>query len=51
VDTHPAAPEGYHPAPGAMAPSWCMCGICREMPTALERVCCGQAPATASSEF
>ena len=51
VDLHPAVPQGYHPAPGVMAVSWCACGRCRQMPTEFERVCCGQAPATCISQL
>lgn len=40
----PAArqPGGYHPGPGQALPDWCVCGHCREMPTAVERQCCGK---------
>jgi hypothetical protein len=37
-------PGGYHPQPGQTAPQWCVCGNCREMPSADERVCCGYIP-------
>lgn len=33
---------GYHPHPGSSVPDWCVCQKCREMPTALERKCCGK---------
>jgi len=35
-------PGGHHPPPGSNTPGWCVCGHCREMPTAVERVCCGK---------
>ena len=39
----PAArqPVGYHPPEGGNSPDWCVCGRCREMPTDMEKVCCG----------
>lgn len=40
---------GYHPPPHAEAPDWCVCRHCREMPTAAERVCCGNDPAHCTS--
>lgn len=30
--------------PTPASPSWCKCGRCREMPTELERKCCGCLP-------
>ncbi|XP_014678094.1 PREDICTED: uncharacterized protein LOC106817897 [Priapulus caudatus] len=41
---HTPAPGGHHPAPSGDAPSWCTCGSCREMPTEVERCCCGHQP-------
>lgn len=32
-------PGGYHPDPGQASPDWC---VCREMPTQIERQCCGK---------
>ena len=37
-------PEGGDPPAVPAAPNWCVCGNCREMPTATERVCCGYRP-------
>ena len=34
-------PGGYHPPQDSQVPDWCVCGKCREMPTDLEKVCCG----------
>ena len=35
-------PGGTPPSPSSNTPdSWCTCGRCREMPTDLERKCCG----------
>jgi len=39
---------GNHPPGGGSAPDWCVCGRCRQMPTELERVCCGMSPAHCS---
>ena len=40
--------EGGAPQQGqggpSPAPSWCVCGKCREMPTVEERVCCRATP-------
>ena len=36
---------GYHPsASESNSPSWCKCNRCREMPTEVERKCCGYIP-------
>lgn len=35
-------PGGYHPEPGQSLPDWCVCRHCREMPTQVERQCCGK---------
>ena len=35
-------PGGYHPTPGSSVPDWCVCTKCREMPTQVERKCCGK---------
>jgi hypothetical protein len=36
-------PEGgFHPPGGQPTPPWCSCQKCRDMPTAVERVCCGK---------
>lgn len=35
---------GSHPQPGATSPNWCSCMKCREMPTEVQRVCCGCPP-------
>jgi hypothetical protein len=35
-------PGGYHPGPGQASPDWCVCRHCREMPTQVERQCCGK---------
>lgn len=35
-------PGGYHPGPDVQAPDWCVCTKCREMPTEIEKVCCGK---------
>lgn len=42
---------GYHPQPGATSPNWCSCMKCREMPTAVERVCCGRPPNSCQSDL
>lgn len=42
---------GYHPQPGATSPNWCSCMKCREMPTAVERVCCGRPPNRCQSDL
>lgn len=34
-------PDGHHPPPGPDQPSWCCCGKCRNMPTDIEKLCCG----------
>ena len=38
----PAQPPSPEPQPGpsTQLPSWCKCGRCRQMPTALEQQCC-----------
>ncbi|XP_052278877.1 uncharacterized protein LOC127877233 [Dreissena polymorpha] len=37
------APKGgFHPSGGQQTPPWCSCGKCRDMPTPVERVCCGK---------
>ncbi|XP_039525452.1 P2X purinoceptor 7-like [Pimephales promelas] len=45
--------EGVPPVPPstAAAPSWCVCARCREMPTDLERKCCGFRPAECISSM
>ncbi|XP_013391824.1 P2X purinoceptor 7-like [Lingula anatina] len=35
-------PGGYHPQPDVASPSWCVCQKCREMPTDIEKQCCGK---------
>ncbi|XP_061170877.1 uncharacterized protein LOC133180348 [Saccostrea echinata] len=40
-EAHPR-PDPPPPLPGV--PSWCTCSRCREMPTQVERVCCGRSP-------
>ncbi|XP_021373259.1 P2X purinoceptor 7-like [Mizuhopecten yessoensis] len=35
---------GHHPPPGSVAPDWCSCGNCRDMPTEVERRCCRHTP-------
>ena len=53
VERHPAVvfdilrpqqqqPGGYHPPPGANVPDWCTCQKCREIPTQIEKQCCGK---------
>ena len=54
VERHPALvfdilrpqqqqPGGYHPQPsGTNPPTWCVCTKCREMPTQMEKQCCGK---------
>ncbi|XP_070578696.1 P2X purinoceptor 7-like [Ptychodera flava] len=37
-------PGGYHPAPNADVPKWCICTRCREMPTDPEKLCCERQP-------
>ena len=39
-----SGPGGYHPQPGETTPQWCCCTHCREMPSMVERVCCGYIP-------
>ena len=34
----------HPPPPGLEKPSWCSCHRCREMPTDLEKKCCGKTP-------
>ncbi|XP_052694199.1 P2X purinoceptor 7-like [Crassostrea angulata] len=36
--------QGYHPQPSDGVPSWCTCNHCREMPSEIEKLCCGQTP-------
>uniref|UniRef100_A0A672K456 P2X purinoreceptor 7 intracellular domain-containing protein n=1 Tax=Sinocyclocheilus grahami TaxID=75366 RepID=A0A672K456_SINGR len=33
-----------HPTPIVCQPTWCVCQRCREMPSDIERKCCGQLP-------
>lgn len=42
ADGHYSPPRP--PAPSGNAPIWCTCSHCREMPTDLERLCCGKIP-------
>ncbi|XP_041852595.1 uncharacterized protein LOC121647331 isoform X1 [Melanotaenia boesemani] len=38
-------------AAGVPGMPWCTCGLCREMPTDRERICCGQTPANCISKL
>ncbi|XP_043566173.1 uncharacterized protein LOC122560045 [Chiloscyllium plagiosum] len=43
IDLLQDAPSGHIPnGPSTEIPSWCVCGLCREMPTDIEKVCCGK---------
>ncbi|XP_061184553.1 P2X purinoceptor 7-like [Saccostrea echinata] len=42
---------GFHPLPGGESPSWCSCLKCRDMPTQIERVCCGRPPNQCQSQL
>ena len=41
---------GHHPSSNIQAPEWCKCGQCREMPTEVERKCCGYVPKNSSQQ-
>lgn len=34
--------QGYHSQPSDGVPSWCTCNHCREIPSDIEKLCCGQ---------
>lgn len=45
----PAIPHGgYHPT-NSEAINWCTCSFCRDMPTEVEKLCCGMTPDTCIS--
>lgn len=35
---------GYNPEEDVLTPDWCSCQSCREMPSDVEKVCCGKSP-------
>ncbi|XP_038136202.1 P2X purinoceptor 7-like [Cyprinodon tularosa] len=37
-----SGPPGPQPQPPAAQPTWCVCTNCKEMPTDIERKCCGE---------
>lgn len=37
-----SGPPGPQPQPPAAQPTWCVCTHCKEMPTLIERKCCGE---------
>lgn len=43
--------QGFHPQANTPTPHWCVCGHCRDMPTDVERKCCGQLPQVCLSVF
>lgn len=43
-DIMATAPPSDPPGQGPNKPEWCVCMKCREMPTDVERKCCGQPP-------
>ena len=43
------SPEEPIPCPHPEVPSWCVCQHCRDMPTDLEKLCCGMRPDLCSS--
>lgn len=43
--------HGGPPSAGVQGVPWCVCGNCREMPTDLERKCCGQQTANCISRL
>ncbi|XP_038661084.1 uncharacterized protein LOC119970480 isoform X1 [Scyliorhinus canicula] len=43
IDLLQDAPSNYYPhGPSTEVPNWCVCGFCWEMPTDIEKVCCGK---------
>ena len=47
-DTDHPSPEG---PPESELPEWCLCGVCRPMPTPEENKCCGKPPMTFYEPF
>jgi hypothetical protein len=47
-DGAPGDPDTPEPA---AAPSWCVCRRCRQMPTDIEKLCCGMNPDNCTSRL
>ncbi|XP_071949147.1 P2X purinoceptor 7-like [Antedon mediterranea] len=49
LDRQQLPERGHHPDADGAAPDWCVCHACREMPTQVERMCCGYNPDNCTS--